>query len=64
MSDLTAYAAMSYELLNAGYPLPTLYMYKDEHLSLSSEFIKTGTTKALKKLLIENLISECSDIKL
>ncbi len=64
MSDLTAYAAMSYELLNAGYPLPTLYMYKDEHLSLSSEFIKTGPTKALKKLLIESLISECSDIKL
>ncbi len=59
-SDLTAYAAMSYELLNAGYPLPSLYIYRDKHLMLSSEFTRTGSSRELRKLLIDNLISECS----
>ncbi len=58
-SDILAFVCMSYELLKAGYPLPTLDISRKQHLELSSEFTDRGSSSLLKEILIENLIAEC-----
>ena len=54
-----AYAAMSYELFAAGYPLPVLDISDIEHLKLSSDFVHSGSSVHLCGEVIENLLSQC-----
>lgn len=62
-SGETAYAAMSYELLRAGYPLPALEISDREHLRLSGEFVKNGTSHEIGRMVVENLYGQCGGIQ-
>lgn len=63
LSGETAYAAMSYELLRAGYPLPALEISDREHLQLSKEFVKSGTSQELSRMVVGNLLEQCGGIQ-
>lgn len=63
-SGETAYAAMSYELLRAGYPLPALGIDNKEHLALSAEFPKKGTSFRLYAAVVDNLLDQCGGIQI
>ena len=54
-----AYAAMSYELFAAGYPLPVLDISDTEHLRLSSEFVRNGSSVHLCGEVIDSLLDQC-----
>ncbi len=60
----TAYAAMSYELFYAGYPLPTLDITEAEHFQLTADFIQKGSSLRFRTEVIENLLDQCGDIQL
>ncbi len=57
-NDATAYAAMSYSLLLAGYPLPTMQLTQYEHRRLAAEYVHAGTSDGLTAMLLINLINE------
>ena len=57
-SDVLAYICMSYELLKAGYLLPSLDITREDHLKLSAEFTDKGSSKAFTEILINSLIEE------
>lgn len=60
----TAYAAMSYELFWAGYPLPALDITDSEHFALSSDFVKKGDSFRLYSAVVENLLDQCGGVKI
>lgn len=60
----TAYAAMSYELLTAGYPLPALDIDEKAHLTLAKEFVKSGASHQLYAAVVDNLFEQCGGMQL
>ena len=60
----TAYAAMSYELLTAGYPLPALDIDEKAHLALAKEFVKSGASHQLYAAVVDNLFEQCGGMQL
>ena len=60
----TAYAAMSYELFWAGYPLPALDITDTEHFSLSSGFVQKGDSLPLYSAVVDNLLEQCGGVKI
>ncbi len=59
----TAYAAMSYELFWAGYPLPALDITDIQHFELSSDFVQKGNSSRLYSVVVDNLLEQCGGIK-
>ncbi len=57
-NDAAAYAAMSYNLLLSGFPLPTMKLTQYEHRRLSAEYVHAGTSYGMTALLLINLINE------
>lgn len=57
-NDATAYAAMSYTLLLAGYPLPTIPLTQYEHRRLAAEYVHAGTSNGMTAMLLIDLINE------
>lgn len=62
-NDATAYAVMSYSLLSAGYPLPSIELTQYEHRRLTAEYIHKGTSAGLTSMLLINLINEYENLK-
>lgn len=58
MSEIVAYAALSYELLRGGYPLPTLDIRRDEFMTFCGQIV-AGDTRTFIKTLVENGCEEC-----
>ncbi len=54
-----AYASMSYELFAAGYPLPVLDISDKEHLRMSSEFVRSGSSAHFSGEVIDSLLDQC-----
>ena len=57
-NDATAYAAMSYSLLLAGYPLPTIKLTQYEHRRLAAEYVHAGTSNGITTMLLISLLNE------
>ena len=58
-SGPTAFAVMSYQLLQAGLPLPAPDITPKEHLRLTAEFVHAGTSTGMQSLLLICFIREC-----
>ena len=50
---------MSYELFAAGYPLPVLDISDKEHLRMSSEFVRSGSSAHFSGEVIDSLLDQC-----
>ena len=57
-NDATAYAAMSYRLLLAGYPLPAVKLTQYELRRLAAEYIHAGTSNGITTMLLIALLNE------
>lgn len=57
-NDATAYAAMSYNLLLSGFPLPAINLTQYEHRRLTAEYVHAGTSYGMTAMLLINLINE------
>lgn len=55
----TAFAVMSYQFFQAGYPLPAPDMTASEHLRMTAEFVHAGTSEGMQCLLLISFIREC-----
>lgn len=55
-SDVLAYTAMSFEIFSAGFPLPTMFETRLDHLMMSYDFAhQNGSTQSYEEALIRNL---------
>ncbi len=59
-----AYAAMSYELFLAGYPLPALDIDDVEHLAFLGEFVGSGRSDRFCGAVIQSRLDQCGNIRL